>query len=367
MNAFGVRPIVNGVGTNTRLSGGPLHHEVAEAMRAASEACVDVLDMQAAACREIAAATGAEAGIATCGASAALLLGAAAILAGLDAARMDRLPRLRGEFLVARSQRNMYDRAVELAGARLVEVGVPDRFSGAGVRDAQPGEFAAAIGPRTRGILWVAQPWSEPPLPALAEVARAHGLPILVDAAAQLPPAANLRRFLGEGADLVCFSGGKAIGGPQASGILAGRRDLVTSALMQTLDLDLPHERFEPPEEFAPARALAYLPRHGVGRSCKVGREEVAGLLTALRRFAAEGDAAREARWRAALEGLPGETVTVGAVPMRAIQGDAALEARLRAQGVHLNTARLREGVLLVNPIALREGDAARIAEALRA
>ncbi len=80
----------------------------------------------------------------------------------------------------------------------------------------------------------------------------------------------------------------------------------------------------------------------------------------------AEGDAAREARWRAALEGLPGETVLVGAVPMRAIPGDAALEAGLRGRGIHLNTARLGAGVLLVNPIALREGDAARIAEALR-
>jgi len=91
----------------------------------------------------------------------------------------------------------------------------------------------------------------------------------------------------------------------------------------------------------------------------------VAGLLVALRRFVAEGDAAREARWLALLHGLPGETVRVGAVPMRAIPGDAAAEARLRARGIHLGTARLGEGVLLVNPVALREGDAALIADAL--
>ncbi len=401
------RPIGNGVGADTRLSGAPLHPEVAEAMRAASETCADVLDTQAPASRESAVATGAEAGIATSGTAAALLLGAAAIVSGLDAARMDRVPRLEAGFLVARSRRNRHGRAVETAGVRRVEVGVPDRFSGAGGRDPQPGEFAAAIGPRTHGILWVAQPWIEPPLPALVRVARAHGrpirvdaaaqlrgvarraaparLPILVDAAAQLPPAANLRLFREEGADLVCFSGGRAIGGPQASGILAGRRDRVTAALVQALDLDRRFEDFHPPGEFSPARGLACRPPHGIGRHgqrrvrdgrrlacrpphgigrpCKVGREAVAGLLAALRRFLAEGVAAREARWRAALERLPGETLAVGAVPMRATPGDAAPEARPRGPGIHLSTARLGEGVLLVNAIALREGDAARIAE----
>jgi L-seryl-tRNA(Ser) seleniumtransferase len=375
-DALGVTPIINAYGTNTRLSGGPLAPEVAEAMRAASTASVDILDLQAAACREIAGATGAEAGIATSGASAALLLGTAAILARLDAAAMDRLPLVEAEFLIARSQRNMYDRAVEVAGARLVEVGIPDRFSGAGVRDATAAEFAAAITPRTRGILWVAQPHSEPPLPELVTVARAHDLPVLVDAAAQLPPAANLRRFVAEGADLVAFSGGKAIGGPQASGILAGRAELVTSALMQMLDLDLPASQFRPPAEFSRAGQLSHLPRHGIGRSCKVGREEVAGLLVALRRFAAERPEDRAARWNARLDavaaGLPAATVSRvanGEVPMLALQlqdeGAARrMEARLRAgrPAAHLNPARIREGVLLVNPIAMADADAPRLA-----
>ncbi|MBY0335370.1 MAG: DegT/DnrJ/EryC1/StrS family aminotransferase [Acetobacteraceae bacterium] len=374
---FGLTPIINAYGTNTRLSGGPLAPEVAAAMVEASRASVDILDLQAAACREIARATGAEAGIATAGASAALLLGTAAILARLDAAAMDRLPRTEAEFLIARSQRNMYDRAVEVAGARLVEVGIPDRVAGAGVRDATAAEFAAAITPATRGILWVAQPHSEPPLPELVEMARAHGLPVLVDAAAQLPPAANLRRFITEGADLVAFSGGKAIGGPQASGILAGRADLVASALMQMLDLDLPAAQFRPPVEFAAARQLSHLPRHGIGRSCKVGREEVAGLLVALRRFTRDTAADRAARWSARLDavqaGLPAALTTsrilAGEVPMLALHlpdADAAraLEARLR-QGhpaAHLNPSRIRDGLLLINPIALADADAPRLA-----
>jgi L-seryl-tRNA(Ser) seleniumtransferase len=373
---FGVAPIINAAGTNTRLSGGMMHPEVTAAMAEAATDCVDMLELQAAASREIAAVTGTEAGIVTTGASAALLLGAAACMARMDIGTMDALPEAtpRNEFVVARSQRNMYDRALRVAGGRLVEVGIPDRFSGAGVRDASAAEIAAAIGPRTAGLLWVAQPWSEPSLPELARVARCAGVPVLVDSAAQLPPASNLRRFVAEGADLVCFSGGKAIGGPQASGILAGRRELVASALMQMLDLDLPDTHFRLPPEFAGNAQPARLPHHGIGRSCKAGKEEIVGLLVALRRFVAEGDEARSARLLARLEtvrAVAGGEIVRGAVPLLLLRlPDAAAaraaEARLRGQRIHLGQSRLREGVLVVNPLALAERDLATLGAALR-
>ncbi len=372
---LGIPTIINAAGTNTRLSAGSMHPEVTAAMAEAAAASVEMHLLQAAASRAIVAATGAEAGIVTCGASAALLLGAAACMARLDIAAMDALPEsaARNEFVVARSQRNMYDRAIRVAGGRIVEVGIPDRFSGAGIRDASAAEIAAAIGPRTAGVLWVAQPWSEPALPEVVRVAHAAGVPVLVDAAAQLPPVANLRRFIGEGADLVCFSGGKAVGGPQASGMLAGRRELVASALMQMLDLDLPDAQFRLPPEFAGNDAPARLPHHGVGRSCKVGKEEIVGLLVALRRFIAEGDAARSARLRGVLERVrdaagQGE-IADGAVPLLLLRpADArAAEAALRARGVHLGQGRLREGVLVVNPLCLSEGDIAPLGAALRA
>jgi L-seryl-tRNA(Ser) seleniumtransferase len=382
--ALGVAPVINAAGTNTRLSGGLLHPEVTAAMAEASTACVDMLDLQAAASREIAAATGAEAGIVTCGASAALLLGAAACMAGLDVAAMNGLPEraARDTFVMARSQRNMYDRALPVAGGRIEEVGIPDRFSGAGVRDASTADIAAAISPRTAGILWVAQPWSEPPLEEVVQVAHAAGLPVLVDAAAQLPPAANLRRFITAGADLVCFSGGKAIGGPQASGILAGRRDLVASALLQMLDLDLPEAQFRLPPEFAGNAAPSRLPQHGVGRSCKAGKEEIVGLLVALRRFLAEPEDSRRDRLlarlatvREAMGGPPGIAVEVtpGPLPLLLLRlADPAAardaEARLRARhpAVHVNQGRLREGVLVVNPLALAAQDLAPLGLALR-
>ncbi len=369
---LGVAPIINAAGTNTRLSGGMMHPEVAAAMAEAATACVEMHELQAAASRAIAAATGSEAGIVTSGASAALLLGAAACLAGLDTSAMDALPRAaRNEVLVARSQRNMYDRALAVAGARLIEVGIPDRISGAGVRDATAAEFAAAITPRTAAILWVAQPWSEPALPELSRVARQAGIPVLVDAAAQLPPAANLRRFLADGADLVGFSGGKAIGGPQASGILAGRRDLVCSALLQMLDLDLPETQFALPPEFLGNAAPPRLPRHGIGRSCKTGKEEIVGLLVALRRFVAEPDDARTARLRATLEAVravAGGEIAAGAVPLLLLRPrDArAAEAALRARRIHVSQSRLREGLLVINPLALAARDLAPLGQALR-
>ncbi|WPB87097.1 hypothetical protein [Sediminicoccus rosea] len=377
---FGITPIINAYGTNTRLSAGPLADEVAEAMRAAATASVDILDLQAAACREIQRATGAEAGFVTSGASAALLLAAAACLARLDAGAMNRLPVTREgrcEFLISRSQRNMYDRAIETAGGRLVDVGIPDRVSGAGVRDASAAEFADAITPRTAGILHVAQPRAEPPLREIIAVARAAGIPVIVDAAAQLPPAENLRRFIAEGADLVAFSGGKAIGGPQASGLLAGQGVLVASALAQMLDLDLPASQFRAPAEFSALSQLAFFPRTGIGRSCKVGREEVMGLLVALRRFTAEDAATRRARWQARLDavrvasGLEFEAGMAGEVPLLWLRvPDApAMEARLRAgcPAVHVNPARLAEGILTINPVSLHDRDCARLGELLRA
>lgn len=394
---LGVIRVINAYGTNTRLSGGLLDPEVAAAMAEASRVTVDMLDLQAAASRTIAGATGAEAGIVTAGASAALLLAAAACLAGLDAAAMNRLPELRGEdrfggggrreIVAIRSQRNMYDRALRVAGARIVEVGIPDRVSGPGVRDAAAWEVEQAIGPRTVAVYWLAQPQSLPALPEVVAVAHARGAPVIVDAAAQLPPSANLRRFIAEGADLVCFSGGKAIGGPQASGMLAGRRDLVSSALVQMLDLDLPESQFVPPPEFAPLAALRGLPHHGIGRSCKVGKEEVVGLLVALRRFVEADADARSAAWTARLHAVvaaagavPGVTMELlpdGAKPglpllmLRFADAERATdaEARLRQHqpAVHLDASRIAQGILAVNPIAVADGDVALLGAAIAA
>jgi D-glucosaminate-6-phosphate ammonia-lyase len=379
---FGVPTVINACGTVTRLSGGRMHPDVAAAMVAASADCVDMVGLQAGACRVITQITGAQAGIVTSGASAGILLGAAACLAGLDPARMNRLPEVadgRNAFIVVRSQRNMYDRALVVAGGRIVEVGIPDRYSGPGVRDAAAWEIAAAITPDTAGIYYLAHPQSLPPLADVAAVAREHRIPFLVDAAAQLPPADNLRHFLEQGADLVAFSGGKAIGGPHASGILCGRADLVASALLQMLDLDVFPDLWHAPQEFAALRQLPGLPQHGIGRSCKVGKEEIVGLLVALERFAAGDDGSRRMAWRQILEQIVAAAGIVPhmslrildrPVPLLEVTADDAdgVAARLAAGSppIHCSLARRHEGVLLFSPVSLAPDHAAIIGARLR-
>ncbi len=379
---LGVATLINACGTVTRLSGGMMAPEVTAAMREASEASVDMVALQAAACRVIRTATGAQAGIVTSGASAAVLLGAAACIAGLDPVRMNALPEVqdgRRDFIVVRSQRNMYDRALLVAGGRIVEVGIPDRVSGPGVRDAAAWEIAAAITKNTAGIYYLAEPRSKPSLRAVAEIAREHSLPVLVDAAGQLPPSCNLRRFLDDGADLVCFSGGKAIGGPQSSGILAGRSDLVASALLQMLDLDVFDSFFAPPDEFAVLRQMRGLPHHGIGRSCKVGKEEIAGLCVALTRFAAADPVARRAAWQNRLQliatasGRSDMEITSGPIPILSLNAGSpeAAEALVRqllagTPAIACGLGRLDDGLVTFNPVAMTDAQAEAAGARLR-
>lgn len=379
---LGVRPIINAKGTSTRLSGGRLAPEVLAAMAEASARCVDMAELQAAASRQIAAATGAEAGLVTAGAAAGLLLATAACVTGLDPGRMARLPDTAGmkdEVVVARSQRQFYDHAVRTAGVRLVEVGLPDRIAGAGVRDAEPWEYADAFTERTAAVLYTADPGAQPPLAEVCRTAHAHGVPVIVDAAAQLPPSGNLRRFLAEGADLVAFSGGKAIGGPQASGILAGRRELVMAAALQMLDLDIWIEQFRPDPAFIDTARLKGLPPHGIGRPCKVGKEQIVGLLTALERFLAVDDATRRAAWlamldglAAALSGLPITRVDDGPVPLLALDLAPAaawqvlLELESGEPSIRPDPTEVRRGRLILSPICLVDDELPVLARRLR-
>jgi L-seryl-tRNA(Ser) seleniumtransferase len=281
--------------------------EVADAMRAATQSCVDMGELQGRASAIIAEISGAQAGYVTSGAAAAVLLGAAACVTGLDPGRINRLPDTRGmrnRVVMVRSQRNFYDHAVRAVGVELVEVGIADRYSGPGVRDAEAWEIADAIDEHTACVFYVAQPQSRPPLREVAEVAHAAGVPLLVDAAGQLPPVANLRRLIDEGADLVAFSGGKAIGGPQASGVLCGRRDLVAAAALHNLDHDVFFEQWVPPPGLIDKSALRGLPQHGIGRACKAGKEQIVGLLVALQRFDEAAVRARHARSDAVLDAI---------------------------------------------------------------
>ena len=319
---LGVRVVVNASGTLTRLGGSRMAPEVLEAMAEASRSYVRIEDLQEAAGRVIAEVTGAESGYVTSGAAAGLLLGTAACVAGLDLQKMERLPDTsapgtKNEVVVHRVHRNSYDHAVRTVGIRFVEVG---HFGHPSPGPTRPYELESAINERTAMVFWPVM--GDPaamgvlPLEETARIAHKHGVPVLVDAAAALPPAGNLRRFVAAGADLVTFSGGKALGGPQASGILAGRTDLIRSVALQHQDMDV-HPQTWTWRRLIQEGAIAGPPLQGIGRPCKVGREEVAGLLTALRRYPARDHAAEAAAWRQmaqrmaeGLAGVRGATAT---------------------------------------------------------
>ncbi len=386
----GLTRVINATGTVTRLGASPLHPDVIAAMADAAQYSIDIAELQGHASSQISQVTGADAGIVTSGAMAGLLLGAAACMAGLDPVKMGRLPDtagMRDEFVVARSHRNSYDHGVRAAGARLIEVGLSDRLTGAGVRDTEAWEIDGAIGDRTAGILYLARADARPDLASVVRVAHARDIPVLVDAAAELPPAANLRRLVEAGADLVVFSGGKGIGGPSASGILCGRRRLVASALLQQLDLDYVSGDWQPPASLIDRHELAAVPRHGIGRGCKVGKEQIIGLLVALRRFSQDDDATRNQRWGAVVAALLDALEPLTAVRARRIE-DAGhgnlplveirlapgvqpasatqLAARLRAASpaVHVDSTNADAGVLILVPTCLRSEDVVPIASA---
>jgi L-seryl-tRNA(Ser) seleniumtransferase len=119
-------------------------------------------------------------------------------------------------------------------------------------------------------------------------------LPVLVDAAGELPPRVNLKRIVASGADLVAFSGGKAIRGPQSTGILCGRRELIASAALQMFDMDDHPELWNPPKSLIDRAQFNGMPRQGIGRSLKVSKEEIVALLTALNLFVTGADEAEE-------------------------------------------------------------------------
>ena len=374
---LGVEPIINACGSVTRLGGAPMPAKVLEAFHQGAQEWVPLEQLQAAASKKIAAQTGTEAGLVTSGAAGALTLGTAAILAGHNLRRIEQLPHcdeFPHEFIIAREQRSGYDHATRAAGARLVEVGFNEIVSNAGVRRTEAWEYAAAITDRTAGIVYVHAADSAPGLSEVVQVAHEHGLPVIVDAAGELPPRENLREIAATGADLVAFSGGKAIRGPQSTGLLCGKRDLISSAALQMLDMDDHYELWSPAEGLIDASQLKGLPRHGIGRALKVSKEEIIAVLTALDLFASGAYDAQNLEYRSWLEKVA-EEVEIADVraacylvipenpqrwPILEIQvedRDAFEICHKLREGkppIYFGHARLHEGILTINPLCLQ-------------
>jgi L-seryl-tRNA(Ser) seleniumtransferase len=304
---------------------------------------------------------------------------------------MARLPNTEGlasEILMPRAQRNAYDRALRAAGAEITDVGTNDRTLGPGSTNLEPWELDAAVGEETVAVAYA--PGDPTSLSMVCEVAGEHDLPVIVDGAGRLPPAENLTRFVEAGADLVVFSGGKAIRGPQSTGIVAGRADLIASIALQQLDMDAVIETWDPPEQFVDVEALRGVPRHGLGRGFKVGKEEIVGLLRALALFVEEDADARHAEWDRRARRIGSALADVSALDVTyegAARGDAVttvsvavdesvagcsavdLVRHLRREDprVYVGARGATEGRFTVNPVSLSDEEADYLVERVRA
>jgi seryl-tRNA(Sec) selenium transferase len=236
-------------------------------MDEASRYYVHLDELMEAVGKRLAELTGAEWGIVTAGCAAALTHATAACIAGADPERIQRLPdpRLKNEVIAPRYSRNVYDQAIRMLGVRIVEVSTKE-------------ELAAAINPRTALIMVLAGPGDRGPLglDVIAEVAKPRGVPILVDAAAERLTIPNVH--LQRGATMVAYSGGKCLRGPQCAGLLLGPKNLLQAAFLNSA------------------------PHHSFGRSMKVGKEEIMGMLAAVEAWVKRDHKAEWEQWESWLE-----------------------------------------------------------------
>ena len=305
---FGVSPVINASGYVTRMSGSLMLPEVVEAMVDASKVFVSMAELERAASKTIATHTGAEAGYVTSGAAAGLTLAAAACLASNSPSLMNKLPDtadMPNQIIIPGPHRDSYDRCLRSAGAQIVIAGTLDSCSTADIRAAVSGDTVAVM-------VFSEYESSNLPLGDVIEAAHNHDLPVIVDAAIALPPPENLRRFVDLGADLVIFSAGKAMRGPQTAGFVAGKEHFIDSIARQHQDMAAFDGEWDLANPFGS-------PGHGIGRGMKAGKEEIIGALVALEAFAerdheaelaAQHDGATLVADR--LEGLPGITLEVG-------------------------------------------------------
>lgn len=383
--ALHVQPVINAIGTFTRLSGTLMPPEVVAAMSEAATQFVCIEDLQHAAGQRIAEMTGAEAAYVTSGAQAGLVLSIAACIAGLDPEKMDRLPHSEGmknRVIMAAAHRNHYDHAVEVAGGHIVEVGTPER--------CRPEEVAEAIGDETAAIFYVA---GQPGGLALADVtalAKQHDLPVVVDGAGQLADPRNLRAYIADGAALVVFSGGKYVRGPQASGFVCGRRALISSIAWQHLDMDAVPDVWTAPKALVDPSKVAFMPRQGIGRGYKAGKEEIVGLVTALQLYVERDHEAEWQRCRSQLEtilrgldGVPHVSAEViepsasgGVIPLGRIRidrdalgmtgRDFIWALKTGDPPIHPGERELDQDAVIIHPFSLQPGDEESIIQRVR-
>jgi len=329
---LGVRPFINAAGTFTDMTASLMPPEVMSAINYASKQFVPLTELHDRIGERIATLVKAEAAMVSSGAASAMTLGTAGVLTGLDQQKIVDLPNLasmKSEVIMQKAHRFGYDHAVRNCGVKIVEV-------------ETAAQLEAAITPQTAMMLFYNNNNSLGQIRDAEFVAlgKKHGIVTMNDCAADVPPVENLWKYTAMGFDLVVFSGGKGIRGPQSAGLLLGRKDLV-----------------------AAARANAAPNGNAIGRGLKVNKEEMVGMLAALERFLKLDHAALDREYQrrcnvimASLAGIQGVTATITVpevanhVPHVAIKLDATV-AGITGQDV---SKRMREGT---PSIGVRPGD----------
>jgi L-seryl-tRNA(Ser) seleniumtransferase len=354
-----IRPVINAAATLTKLGGSLMPKPVIEAMNDASGQFIDLFEFQEKAGRRIAESTRNEAAFVSSGAAAGIALTVASCIAGTDPVLQQAFPYLEGcdkrEVIVYRGQRNGYDYAARQTGARLIEI------------EPEGDELEMNLTDRTACVLLFAgQHFADWALPLEEVIAIAHtmGVPVIVDAAAQIPPVSNLWHFTTElGADAAIFSGGKGLRGPQSSGLIVGRQEIIDGVRVNAA------------------------PNQSLGRPMKVGKEEMAGLIAALEWSLAQDEPATLAKyedrvrfWIDGLSGIPGITaersypseagqphgrtvVTIG--PDAAVTRDAAIDA-LWERNPRIAVSPIGDDAIALNPQTIEDGEEQIVLSALR-
>jgi uncharacterized pyridoxal phosphate-dependent enzyme len=283
---LGVTTVINCQGTMTMLGGSVLRPELEAVMAMAGRHFVSIPDLEVAAGKRIADMLKLPDGytaLVTSGAAAAIQSGLAGVLTGDNEALIRQLPDLTGmksEVIIQKSHRNPFDHQLRSTGVKLIEIETPDQLRQA-VNDRTAmmhfSNFANGTG-QIKVDEWV-------------KLAKQYNVPCMNDAAADTPPASHLWDYTNMGYDLVTFSGGKAIRGPQCAGLLIGRKDLVAYALLN----NCPHE-------------------DTLGRSQKVGKEEIIGMIKALELYLKEDHDALSREWQSRLDGIARELAKIPGV-----------------------------------------------------
>jgi seryl-tRNA(Sec) selenium transferase len=278
---IGVRPLVNGRGTFTIISGSRSLPEVKQAMYEASFYFVHLDELMEAIGPELGRLTGAEWGIATTGCEASITLAVVACIAGTDPEKSQALPYIKGrdQVIIPKHSRNAYDFGVRMTGVEIVEVDSAE-------------ELSSQLTSRTAMVYLLSSPAAENgplSIPNVCALAKEKGVPVFVDAAAEEPLVPNIH--LQHGATLVGYSGGKCLRGPQSSGLLIGQKELCRAAYFQAA------------------------PHHNYGRALKCSKEETMGLLAAVRQWYKRDHAAEQRAWlswlqwiESRIQGLPSLT-----------------------------------------------------------